>query len=265
MKSSFHWGIRFMPKESREAVAAIYAFCRAADDDADLDPSRGKEAIARWREEVASCYSGFPRHPVMKALHPVVRTCKLKREYFDKILEGMEMDLAKKRYAGMDELLGYCDCVAGAVGLLVLQVLGLDDDPKAQEYSKNLSHGLQLTNILRDIRADAGIGRVYFPRDAMEAYGYTEAELKKGAATVPFFKLARFMAKKAEDCFAKAEDALDPHLRRRLIGPEIMRATYRALLRRIMKAVDLSLDGTPPRLSAVEKVVIAGFTWLSIR
>ncbi|MEK7476642.1 MAG: squalene/phytoene synthase family protein [Candidatus Coatesbacteria bacterium] len=264
-KSNFKWGIRLLPPGQRAAVTAIYAFCRAADDDADLDPSRGKEAIARWREEVAACYDGFPKHPVMRNLHPLVRTLKLRREYFDMILTGMDMDLAGKRYANMDELLGYCDCVAGAVGLLVLQAMGLHEDERAREYSAHLSYGLQLTNILRDLREDADRGRVYLPADAMAAYGYSEAELRKGVASVGFFKTARFVAKRADEEFLRAREGLDPMLRRRLLGPEIMRETYEALLHRIMKAADLSLDGHPPRLSQIEKIVIATATWVHVR
>lgn len=263
--SSFYWGIRMLPADKREAVAAVYAFCRAADDAADIDPSRGAEAVARWREELESCYAGFPKHPVMKALHPVIRTYKLNRGYFDMILAGMEMDLAKRRYANLDELYGYCDCVAGAVGLLVLQVLGLASDPRATAYSQRLSYGLQLTNILRDMRADVQIGRVYLPQDAMAAYGYSEEELRKGAPTIGFFKLARFLANKAEENFAAAKEALDTPLRRAMVGPEIMRATYEALLHRIMKAADLALDGNPPRLSRTEKFVIALATWVHVK
>jgi len=263
--SSFHWGIRFLPPGQREDVAAIYAFCRAADDDVDLDPGKGAEAVARWREEVASCFAGFPKHRVMKDLHPIIRTRRLRREYFDKILDGLDMDVTRRRYGSLDELLGYCDCVAGAVGFLVLQVMGLHEDQRATDYAKNLAWGLQITNILRDLRPDADIGRVYLPQDAMSAYGYSEAELKKGVVNVGFFKVARFMAKKADESFAKARDGLDRPLRQRLLGPEIMRATYESLLHKIMHAVDLSLDGTPPRLSGFEKLAIAVSTWLHVR
>ena len=263
--SNFAWGIHLLPPDQRRAVTAIYAFCRAVDDDADLDPAKGVEAIARWREEVVACYAGFPKHRVMKALHPLIRTLKLRREYFDMILTGMDMDLAKKRYADMDELLGYCDCVAGAVGLLVLQAMGLHEVQQARDYSTHLAYGLQLTNILRDLREDAEIGRVYLPVDAMTAFGYSEAELKKGVASVGFFKTARFVAKRADEEFVKAREGLDRPLRRRLLGPEIMRETYLALLHRMEKAFDLSLDGQPPRLSRSEKFVIALSIWLHVK
>jgi phytoene synthase len=264
-KSNFYWGMRLMPPAARAPVAAIYAFCRAADDAADLDPAKGKEGIAMWRDEVASCYAGFPKHPVMKALHPIIRTRKLKREYFDLILSGMEMDLDRRRYADMPALLAYCDGVAGAPGLLVLQAMGLHDDPVARDYSKHLAYGLQITNILRDIRADVEIGRVYFPRDAMEAYGVTDATVKRGVASEGFFKLGRFMAKQADDHYKVAAGLPDRDLRGRLLGPEVMRTTYQALLHRIMKAVDLSLDGQVARLPAWEKLAIAGATWIHTR
>lgn len=263
--SNFRWGILFMPAAQRDAVKAIYAFCRAADDAADLDPAKGPEAVARWRAEVEYCFKGRPRDPVMQELFPHVKTYQLKRAYFDKILDGMDMDLAHRRYATMAELEGYCDCVAGAVGLLCLQVFGIHDLPKPQEYSRNLSYGLQLTNILRDLRADAKLDRVYLPAEDLAMWSYSEAELKRGVVNMNFMQLARFEVARAQKYFGRAREALDTPLRSRVLGAEIMRETYEALLEQLAHGLDEALDGKRARLHPVRKLAIACTTWLDVK
>ena len=211
-----------MPREQRDAVKAIYAFCRVADDAADLAPEKGQAGLAKWREELEFCFKGRPRDPIMRELFPVIKRYQLKRAYFDKVLDGMDMDLAHRRYATMAELEGYCDCVAGAVGLLCLQVFGTHDDPRAQAYSRYLSYGLQLTNILRDLRADAAVDRVYLPQEDFATWSYSEAELKRGVVNMNFMQLARFEVARAKKYFGRAREEVDTPLRARLLGAEIM-------------------------------------------
>jgi phytoene synthase len=263
--SNFRYGILFMPKPQREAVKAIYGFCRAADDAADVDPAKGRENVAMWRQEVELVFKGRPRNAAMQALLPHLKAYQLKRAHFDKILDGMEMDLDHRRYATMTELEGYGDCVAGAVGLLCLQVFGLDGDARAQEYSRQLSYGLQLTNIIRDLKADAAMDRVYFPAEDFSACGYTEAELKKGSVNMNFMRLARLEVGRAQKYFARARESLDRPMRPRLLGPEIMRETYEALLEQMSHGLDMALDGHRARLHPARKLAIACATWLDVK
>src|SRR5688572_5619834 len=159
--SNFYYGIMLLPKAQRSAVKAIYGFCRAADDAGDAgDPVRAKDRLGHWREELDLMYRNAPRAAAMQELYLHVRDLKLKREYFNLLLEGIEWDLAKRRYESVDRLLEYCDRVAGAVGLLCLQAFGLHEDSRAREYSRNLSYGLQLTNMLRDVGQDVRAGRI---------------------------------------------------------------------------------------------------------
>lgn len=263
--SNFRWGIVFMPKAQRDAVKAIYAFCRVADDAADLDPAKGAEGLARWRAELDLCFKGRPRDPVMQALFPHVKAFQLRRPLFDKVLEGMDMDLARRRYATMAELEGYCDCVAGAVGSLCLQVFGMDGDERAQKYSRFLSYGLQLTNIIRDLGADARLDRVYFPQEDFTTWGYTEAELKKGVVNMNFMQLARFEVARAQKYFMRARESLDRSQRPGLLGAEIMRETYEALLEQLGHGLDSALDGRRARLHPVRKLAIACATWVDVK
>ena len=254
-----------MPPAQRRAVAAIYGFCRAADDAADLDPEQGAARVAHWREELDLLYAGKPRDPVMQKLFPFLGEYRLKREYFEKLLQGMEMDLAHRRYEDMARLKEYCDCVAGAVGLLCLQVSGLHDDPLAREYSGNLSQGLQLTNIIRDVRSDVDIDRVYFPQEDFAGAGYTEAELKKHVINIGYFSLVRMTLGRARGFLEKAERLAEDGLRSRMLGPEIMRATYQELLNRLSHVLDLCLDGKPPRLPLVDRISIAVGMWMRVK
>jgi phytoene synthase len=235
------------------------------DDAADLDPAKGREGMAFWREELELCFAGRPRHRIMRSLFPFVQKYKLKREYFEKLLEGMEMDLEHRRYETMEELEKYCDCVAGAGGLLCLQVFGLHDDPRAQAYSRNLSAGLQVTNILRDVGEDAAIDRVYIPREDFRTFGYSEKQLKAAEVNMNWFNLARFTAGRARSFLDKADRAVDADLRKKLVGPEIMRETYRSLLEKMTHALDAPLERRPTRLKLGEKALIAFSTWVGIR
>ncbi len=250
-----------MASSKREAVNRICAFCRLADDAADLDPEKGRAALARLREELEFCYAGRPRHPVMRALAPHIREYGLSREHFERILEGHALDLEKARFATIADLESYMDGVACAPGILVLEVLGLRDEEKAREYSGNLSRGLQMVSILRDLGADAARDRVYLPREDFDMFGCTEEALKAGQASEEFFRLARYEVSRARGYFRRAQMALGPVLRRRLLGPEIARETYEALLKKMEPALDLCLDGKAPGISLPERFLIAMMTW----
>lgn len=274
LQSNFLFGILFLPKPQRDAVKAIYAFCRAVDDAVDLAPptSSGSaagaaEELARWREEVELCFKSQPRDPVMKALFPYVRMHRLKREYFALLLEGVGMDVAPRRYATIAELERYCDGVAGAVGLLCLQVFGIHDEPGATAYSRNLSLGLQVTNILRDLGTDACRDRVYLPQEDLSAFEYPEDRLKAGESSDAFHKLAKFEMGRARGYFMAAERAITPAISRRIAGPEIMRATYQALLAKLEAAPDRALDPAAPRAAVgfAERLIIACSTWVRVK
>lgn len=264
-RSSFSWGMKLMPEPARAPVAAIYDFCRAADDAVDLDPKKAPEGLAVWKEEVDRLFQGAPRHRVMLALHPHVRSLKLKREHFDRILAGLEMDAVRKPFLTAEDLYAYCDGVAVAPGRLVLQALGCGEDPKAGDYCRELGYGLQLTNILRDLGEDVKRGRIYWPAEEFGAFEYKPEDLKLARANQVYFKLARFQWNRALKHLKAAGDLADGPLRRKLAGPEVMRETYLLLHAKLGKALDEPLDGKPPRLSKAEKAMVAFSTWLRVR
>jgi phytoene synthase len=151
-RSHFALGIRLLPKSRRQAMEAVYAFCRAVDDvvdDGKLEAtSRKLEELNRWRKELAACVEGFPTHPVTVDLQPVLKRYRIPVEHFEQILKGVEMDLTVRRYPTFEELKVYCQRVASAVGRISVRVFGCQH-PAADRYATALGVALQLTNILR--------------------------------------------------------------------------------------------------------------------
>jgi len=171
--SSFYAGMRMLPKAEREAMYAIYGFCRAVDDIAD-DQQGEREgravALDQWRRDLDSLYAGGdPGQAVLVA--EAVRRFDLDRADFEAVIDGMAMDVARDiRWPAMAELDLYCDRVASAVGRLSVRVFGMPREPGV-ELAHHLGRALQLTNILRDIDEDAEIGRVYLPAEALTGAG----------------------------------------------------------------------------------------------
>ena len=164
-RSNFYYAFVFLPKAKREAMYAVYAFCRSVDDVVDLggEPSLQRKELERWRQEVARCYEGIPQDPVTEQLARAIRVFPIPRQALEEIVAGVQMDLERSSYETFEELSLYCYRVAGAVGLACIEIFGYTD-PRAKEYAKNLGTALQLTNILRDLQADANRAGSISPR-----------------------------------------------------------------------------------------------------
>jgi len=173
-KTSFGAGMRILSRERREAMYAIYAFCREVDDIADEGgaPDEKMAGLSEWRREVDRIYAGAPQTPTGCALAPVVRRFELAREEFILVIEGMEMDAQGPVIApSLEGLLAYTRRAAGAVGMLSMPVFGAPKNKTADDFALSLGDALQLTNILRDIEQDAGEGRLYLPRELLDEHG----------------------------------------------------------------------------------------------
>jgi presqualene diphosphate synthase len=230
-RSSFYTGMRILPRAQREAMFEIYSFCRAADDIADdLGPREGRRAqLAQWRSDVDAVYRGAAP-PALAGLAAAVRGFDLQREDFIAIIDGMEMDVtAVIRAPDRATLDLYCDRVACAVGRLSVRVFGMEHDTGIA-LAHHLGRALQLTNILRDLDEDASLGRLYLPREALQAAGITSTDpgevlahpaISKPCAAVVELAAAEFQA-------AKAIMAKSP--RRTVRAPRIMGAAYRVIL-----------------------------------
>lgn len=247
-KTNFYYSFSLLPRDERVAMHSVYAFCRYADDivdEADDDelatdvPARPEEKLARKRErlnrlrlEVERCYRGESRHPILMPLSAVVKRFRIPKQYFLTLLDGMETDLVKNRYETFEELREYCYSVASVVGLICIEIFGYRYE-ETKEYAVDLGIALQLTNILRDVKADAARGRIYIPREDLRAFGYTEEDLLANRYNLPFIELMRFETRRAREHYGRARAALRPDERRTMFAAEIMDAIYYRLLEKI--------------------------------
>ena len=239
-RSNFYYAFLTLPRPRRDALYAVYAFCRTVDDIADLGQERGVDAatlrreLAAWREEIARCYApaGRPEHPIAQRLAVAVRAYPIPQDALLAIVDGVAMDLDGAVYETEDDLYPYCYRVASAVGLAAIEIFGYTD-AGARSYATNLGIALQLTNIIRDVGSDARAGRVYVPRQDLGQFGVTVGDLRAGRYTDGFACLMAHQAARARRFYRQAREAFPRKDARSLIAAEIMGQIYWALLRRI--------------------------------
>lgn len=208
--SSFYWAMRFLPSRKREALFAIYAFCREVDDIADGETPREDKIVAldRWRRKVEDLYAGRPDDEITRALALSVALYKLRKKDFIAVIEGMEMDARGPIVApSLEDLDLYCDRVASAVGRLCIHAFG-EPTPCGERVSYHLGRALQLTNIMRDVEEDACIGRLYLPAEFLAQAGIAAADPSAVAADPRLPQVIAGVGALAQKHFTEAEAAL---------------------------------------------------------
>jgi phytoene synthase len=233
--SSFYAAMRILPRPQRQAMYDIYAFCRAVDDIADDGGDRGKriEQLTQWRRDIDALYEGKPPAR-LASLSQAVRSFGLKREDFLAIIDGMEMDVrADIRAPDLATLDLYCDRVASAVGRLSVRVFGMSEEDGVA-LAHHLGRALQLTNTLRDIDEDAGIGRLYMPRDYLNEAGITSDDPREVAAHPALGQACGKVAALAAEHFGKADAIMARNARSVVRAPRIMGEAYHAILRQLI-------------------------------
>lgn len=270
-RSNFTYAFLVLPKMKREALYAIYAFCRISDDLVDEAEALGTaglrasaaaaatERLRAWRVELDACFRGAASHPVTQRLAEVLRTFPIPRAYFEELLNGMEMDLAKTRYASFAELNEYCYRVAGVVGLMCIEVFGYSR-PETRTYAERLGTAFQLTNILRDLGRDGAGGRIYLPQEDLARFGCPEADILNRRLTPAFRQLMDFEVKRARSFYAAARQALPVADRKAMLPAEIMRVIYHRLLTQI-EARAYDVYSRPVRLSDTRRLLLALGCW----
>jgi len=266
--SNFYYAFMLLPAERRQALYSVYAFCRFVDDIA--DDAAGGEAggqpatlLARWREELERVFNGSPTHAISRALAYNVRRFAIPRRYFEEIIDGVEMDLGRTRYATFEELRLYCYRVASAVGLVCIEIFGYRN-PRTREYAENLGIAFQLTNIIRDLSEDAARGRIYLPLEDLSRFDVSEDEILRGADTLELRRLLEHEVERARSFYAQAENALAAEDRAAMVCAEAMRSIYRALLERIASK-GCGVVGRRHRISTPRKLYLVGRTWAGTR
>ncbi len=228
---NFFLAFQLLPRTKRYAIYAVYAFCRAADDAVDdlPEPSLRRKALGKVRAALERVYCGDPRTPLEVALTDTVGRYRLTRQYFDDLLLGMESDIEDVSLKTIEELDEYCYRAAGTVGLLCIEVFGVAGE-QAKRYAVSLGRALQLTNVIRDLREDAIMGRVYVPQELLDRYGVTYEDLREGRGNYKVEKLIRKLIGMAKNAYDEADRYRPRNVAARLITSEAMRRVYHALL-----------------------------------
>lgn len=265
--TNFYYSFLVLPAPQRRAIVSVWDFCRAVDDAVDEPCTRGGSRpspaleLDGWRAEVDRVFRGrTPSTPQGLALQPVAREFALSRQPFDDLIDGVAMDAERHRYKTFEDLRRYCYGVASTVGLVCIEIFGVRN---ARTYAIHLGIALQLTNILRDIRADLARDRLYVPLEDLDRFGCTEEDLRAGRLTPPLAALLAHQARRARQFYTSARHMRPPDAVRRLVAAEIMGAIYRAILDRIeARRYDVFSDVI--RVPRPRRAVIAATTWLRV-
>ena len=266
-KSASNLALAFilLPREKRDAMSALYAFCRAVDDVADEDSvptEKRREQLAAWRADIrCACENKNPQFILNQEFQPVIQKFKLPFALFDELIKGCEMDLDTLRYENCDQLELYCYRVASVVGLLSIEIFGYKNSA-CRDYAVHLGQALQLTNILRDVKNDAARGRIYLPQSELKKFGVSEAEILAGKFSENYIQLAASVAGRAKRFYSLAQKALPPEDRRAMVAAELMGGVYWQLLLKLERGRFNVFGATPLKLSKPHKVALIFKSWL---
>jgi phytoene synthase len=209
---NFYYSFVLLPRVQRNAICAVYAFMRYCDDLSDETPGPGVSArdnIERWRSDLDSALEGhFSGHPLWPAFHDTVQRYSIPRQYFHEMIEGVTSDLDPREIRTFDELYRYCYQVASVVGLTVIHIFGFRS-PEALPLAEKCGVAFQLTNILRDVREDAGRGRIYIPTEDLDRFQVDPRDLGEGKRTEEFVALLQFEAARARAYYKESAPLID--------------------------------------------------------
>ena len=255
-RSNLAFAFFSLPKATRQDITTFYAFCRQVDDAAD-DPevplSQRRHWLQGWRRWLVQAEPDEPGFA--SELRTLISKYRIDRQLFEEILLGVEMDLEPVRFQDFEALHRYCYRVAGAVGLVSIEIFGYRN-AQCKEYARKLGTALQLTNIIRDVDKDLrNGGRIYLPLGELRMFGYSEEELRDRKYNSAFVRVMQFQGERAHSFFREATRLLPAEDRRSMVAAEGMRAIYFALLRRMEKDRFRLFDKTY-RLNHLEKATI---------
>jgi phytoene synthase len=262
---TFYWGSLFVPQPRRRALWAVYAFCRTVDDIADneMDQARARAAMDHWREALARGYRGQAGDLIMVAWVDALGAYAIPLQPALDLLDGVESDLHRSRYATFAEVSEYSYRVAGTVGLLTLPIFGYAD-ARARTAAVALGIAMQLTNMLRDIGEDARRGRIYLPQEDLDHFGYSEDELLAGVINDAFLCLLEFQMNRAQQYYALARPGISLLAEESRLAVMLSYELYRRILERIRgNAYDVFTKRAfvPMR----EKILAVPRFWLQVR
>jgi phytoene synthase len=254
---NFYYSFLCLPPAKRAAMCAIYAFMRISDDISDGGEGNEQVRMEAWRAALDRALVGdYGDSRYLPAFHDAVQRYRIPHEYFHQLIDGAVMDLTPSRYETFSDTYRYCYHVASVVGLVCIHVFEFED-PEAIQLAEYNGIAFQLTNILRDLREDAQLGRVYLPAEDLRRFGYSEDDLRAGVENDDFRILMRFEVERARQYYDRAAPLVElvhadsrPCLR-------AMRAIYHGILERIV-AQNYDVFSQRARVPTWRKLLIAG-------
>ena len=260
---NFYYAFAILPHAKRNAIYAAYAFSGYVDDIADelTDRAEQERQLAEARERLRGCYSGSADGPMFTALAGAVRDFSIPQDFFEELVNGVEMDFTKNRYGSWDELYSYCYRVASMVGLICTSVFGTKPHPRAREFAVDMGIALQIVNIMRDVAEDAERGRVYFAADELAAHGLTDADILARRYDDRFAALMRQQGARAHQYFRSGKRLLPLLDLRSRMCVNVLQGVYAEILKRI-EAADYDVMTQRVSLSSREKLTAIGKLWV---
>ncbi len=265
-RSSFYYSFNLLPREKRDAIYTVYAFCKMTDDIVDENDGsvQDKELqLSKWRRELEKSVNGGSSYPLLNQLSSTAKNFRIPVEHFTDLIKGVEMDLNKSRYSTFDELYTYCYRVASTVGLMCAEIFSYTKE-HTRQYAVDLGIALQLTNIMRDVKQDLKLDRIYIPQEDMKRYDYSEEDLKNHVYDDRFIGLMRHQAERARLYYKTANEHLAREDKKHFFAARIMEKIYYTTLRKIEQK-NFNVFGDKIRVNRFNQIFIALETWLSHR
>ena len=217
---SFYFAAKFLPKHKRKPIYALYALCRKVDDEVDEigenNEAEAIKAVEKWQQQLEEIYQDKAKSQkpktknqnlVFTAWRDLLQTYKIPKKLPLELMQGVLMDTTIKRYETFDELYVYCYRVASTVGLMSSEIFGYTEKVTL-EYAEALGIGMQLTNILRDVKEDALMGRIYLPQEDLRRFDVSEKQIFANKYDENFVALMKFQIERARDYYRKSEKGI---------------------------------------------------------
>ncbi|MBS1517334.1 MAG: squalene/phytoene synthase family protein [Bacteroidetes bacterium] len=266
-RSSFFYSFSLLPKEKNEAINTVYEFCRETDDIVDENNSSAdikKSRIQEWKTELEEAIKNQnSKFSLLNKVSSVMKKFSIPSEPFFDLIKGMELDIAKNRYNTFGELNDYCYKVASTVGLMSIEIFGYKN-PKTKDFAVNLGIALQLTNILRDIKTDAALGRIYIPLEDLEKFNYGENELMNLSYNEKFRNLMKFECERAHSYYRKANESLTEDDKGLMFAARIMQHIYFRILKKIEKR-NYNVFEETVKVSKLKKIFITAGVFIKYK
>jgi len=244
----------------------VYSFCRITDDIVDNDEMSGEEKqnqLNSWKKDFSKALDKRSDNSLLCELNNCIEQFEIPHKPFFDLIDGMELDLNKNRYSTFEELKEYCYKVASTVGLMTIPVFGYKNK-STEEYAINLGIALQLTNIIRDVKADALRGRIYLPTEDLEKFNYSEQELFDGIYNDNFIELMKFQSDRARKFYRLADNHLLPEDKSSMFTARAMEYIYCRLLDKIAQE-NFNIFEKKIRVSMFNKLFISLSVWLKYK